>query len=210
MTRTKEIQREIKNLLNSKLTGENVSAIEEWNIAKNSNDDLNFKTHYSPRVDVAAGPFMINRGTPVELEKLNNAFNDNKILIEEIKSNGETFNDLNQSNNPTISTRSNNFSYNENPRCLIAIEIEHSGQGKHLIGDITNASILGKIGLIVPTTEAKYRSFQRIMKYLEFAQTNEKMRNNVFNNIILIKSEKLIETLERFQNNSTSIEVHNE
>ena len=124
---------------------------------------------------------MINYATDEEKQKLTVAFNKNEILIKKIIEKGETF---------------NNFSYNKNPRCLIAIEIETSGTRKHMIGDITNASILGKIGLIVPTTFDKYKAFNKIMKYLEFAQTNGKIKNNVFKNIILIKHEDLISLLE--------------
>ena len=88
------------------------------------------------------------------------------------------------------------FTYNKNPRCMIAIEIETSGSRKHMIGDLVNASILGKIGLIVPTNDEKYKAFVKIMKYLEFAQENDKMSNNVFKNIVLIKSDDLINLLE--------------
>lgn len=184
MTATIEIQNKIQELFNTNLIGEESSAVKEWDVAKDSNDDYNRQMHYAPRVDVAISPFMINYVTDEEKRKLTIAFNSNHILIERIKEKGETF---------------NNFEYNNNPRCLIAVEIETSGTRKHLVGDITNASILGTVGLIVPTNEKNYRAFKRIMNYLEFAQTNGKMSNNVFKNIILIKSEDLISLLEESQ-----------
>ena len=181
MTNTSEIQTKIKDLLNEKLIGEEVSAEKEWDVAHNSQDDYNRQIHYAPRVDIAVRPFMINYLTNPEFARLRSAFIANKELIEKIIETGESF---------------TNFEYNRNPRCLIAIEIETSGTRKHLIGDITNASILGRVGIIVPTNEKNYDAFKRIMNYLEFAQVNGKMSGNVFRNIVLIKADDLINLLE--------------
>lgn len=181
MTETKRIQEEIKNLLNQKLKGEGVSAEKEWSISKESSDDFDRRKDYTPIVDIAVKPFMVNYITPAEKEKIDNAFNLNQELIEKIKAGGKTF---------------ENFRYNQNPRCLIAIEIEDSGSRKHLMGDIINASILGKMGIVVPTNNKKYIAFQRIMAYLDFAQKNEKMNGNVFKNIVLIKPEEFMEILK--------------
>jgi hypothetical protein len=187
MTQTKEIQTKIKILLNSKFRGEGVFVKEEWNVAKDSHDDLDYNVHYSPRVDIAMGPFMVNIRTDSEIIKLTRAFTKNKVLMEKIKENGKCF---------------DNFDYGNNPRCLIAIEIESSGSTKHLIGDIINASIIGKLGLIVPTNDKNFERFDRIMKYLKFAQNVGKMNNLEFRNIVLIKSEQLISILENFNSNN--------
>ena len=181
MTETKAIQEEIERLLNQKLIGEDVLAKKEWKVTKERTDDYDSKINYAPLIDVGVGPFLINYLTYQEKEKLEKAFMENKGLIEKLKQQGEIF---------------ENFSYNKNPRCLIAIEVETSGSRKHLIGDITNASIFGKIGLIVPTNDKNYKAFKRIMSYLEFAQKNEKISQNIFKNIVLIKSKDLIELLK--------------
>lgn len=181
MTETKAIQQEIKDLLNSRLLGNNVVVKKEWNPAKDATDNYNRQIQYTPLVDVAVGPFMINYVTPEEKEKFEEVNEANRALLELIIREGETF---------------DNFRFNENPRCLIAIEIETSGSKKHLVGDITNASILGKIGLIVPTNDKNYKSFKRIMEYLDFAQRNDKVSKNLFKNIVLIKSKNLIELLK--------------
>jgi len=181
MTNTKQIQRRIVNLLSQKLRGEEIEIQEEWNVAKNRTDDFDRNSLYAPRVDIAISPFMINYITDEEKRKLDTAFESNKVLIKKIIENGEKF---------------EQFRYNKNPRCLIAVEVETSGSKKHHVGDITNSSILGKIGLIVPTNVKSYTTFKRIMAYLDFAQRNNKINNNVFKNIILIKSEELIKLLK--------------
>lgn len=183
MTETKQIQKEITGLLNKKLYGNNVSAKEEWDVSKNSGDEYSSREIYAPRVDIAVSPYITGILTSEEINKLENAYIQNKNLIEEIKKKGETFSD---------------FRYNKNPRCLITIEIETSGSRKHLLGDIANASILGKVGLIVPTNDKNYNSFRRIMNYLEFAQTKEKISENIFKNIILIRHSDLIDILKEF------------
>lgn len=181
MTDTKKIQQEIETLLNQKLRGENILAKKEWKVTKEHTDGYDSKLLYAPVIDIGVGPFLVNRVSYSENEKMERAFSDNKRLIEQIKSEGETLGD---------------FEYNQNPRCLIAIEVETSGSRKHLIGDIANASIFGKIGLIVPTNDANYKAFKKIIEFLKFAQENKKMHERVFNNIILIKSKKLIELLK--------------
>ena len=180
MTETKQIQGEITNLFNEKLKG-GISAKKEWRVTKERTDGYDGKLLYAPIIDIGIEPFLIHYVTPLEKSKLEKAFSENKILIEKIKRRGKIFDE---------------FEPNMNPRCLIAIEIETSGSRKHLLGDIINASIFGKIGLIVPTNEKNFKSFERIMEYLQFAQKNKKIKNKVLNNVILIKSDELIEVLK--------------
>jgi len=180
MTNTRIIQDKIAKLFSQKLRGE-AKVEKEWNVARNRADNYNPQILYAPRLDVAISPFMINYVNDEEIRRLENAFEANKQLIEKIKEERVTF---------------EKFEYNRNPRCLIAVEIEATGSRKHHLGDIANASILGKIGLIVPMNEKSYRIFHRIMKYLEFAQKNNKTSNNIFKNIVLITSDELVRLLE--------------
>ena len=85
---------------------------------------------------------------------------------------------------------------NKNPRCLIAIEIEASGTTKHRLGDMVNASLLGKVGIIVPLTEKILNSFLRIADFFHHAECTEKMPPGVFKNILIIKHDKFEEVLD--------------
>ena len=173
---TIEIQNKIKELFESK----SFVAINEWDVAKNATDEYT-RSLYSPRVDLAIGPFNINGDIENNNSSINRFILDNSILITKIKEKGYYF---------------ENFDENKNPRCTIAIEIESSGSRKHMLGDIANASILGKIGLVVPTSIKKYQQFVKIMEFLKFAQSNKKINEVIFNNVIIIKSDDLIEILE--------------
>ena len=58
--------------------------------------------------------------------------------------------------------------FNENARCLICIEIEESGGRKHCIGNLVNASALGRIGLLIARNETVLRTFLRQRAYLHY------------------------------------------
>lgn len=119
MTETKFLQEEIETLLNKKLNG--VKAKREWKVTNNRTDGYDPKLLYAPILDIGVEPFLIKRVSPEETQKLDIAFERNKLLIEKIIHEGATFEE---------------FEYNYNPRCLIAIEIETSGSKKHLIKTI--------------------------------------------------------------------------
>lgn len=53
-------------------------------------------------------------------------------------------------------------------RCLIAVEVEYSGIEKHFLGDIVNASALGRVGFLRGANNAALRTFLRLLKYLGF------------------------------------------
>lgn len=83
---------------------------------------------------------------------------------------------------------------NNNPRCMLAIEIEHSGSSKHMLGNIANVSILGAIGIVIPFNEKKLALCKRIKKYVTFA-TEVKKIQDIFENVLIIRKEKFIGVL---------------
>ena len=95
----------------------------EWRSASGATDVFSADVRrYAPRVDLAVGPYNTSNGrVRMSLDMLPNSMHP-------------WFEDL---------------ATNENPRCLLAIEIVYSGSAKHMLGDLLNASALGLYGLVV-------------------------------------------------------------
>lgn len=116
---------------------------------------------YSPAIDIAVGPFatehryglryaeLLEETRPF-IERLIAAHNDNVEDQEERAS----FNAI--------------ANFNENARCFIGIEIENSGSKKHCIGDLVNASALGRVGILVAWSDRVLRTFLRQRVYLKY------------------------------------------
>ncbi len=118
---------------------------------------------YSPRLDVAVGPFSVDEGT------LGNQYDglirDNLGFFQELVRHhdlnvqgfdaGEASGDLDQVGY-----------HNWNARCLIAVEVENAGSRKHLMGSAVNASSLGRVGLAIGWDEDRVRRFIRMRRYL--------------------------------------------
>lgn len=179
---TKLLLEELENIFSKELV------VPEWNASKDSADDFNNREYYAPRVDIAVGPFNINR----ELEKNNTNFNglvDNNISLlqklYEISHLGE--------NHEYISFQDFISTLNPNPRCFIAIEIENTKDAKRSLGDIVNASVMGKVGIVVPLGEDKYKLFYKIKKYFHYLEQVGKLEGN-FRNVLIIEGNKFLET----------------
>ena len=109
----------------------------EWSIWENSKDAWKRRSAYAPRLDLALGPFNLtatNKDRDIEIIK--DAAN-NPLILETIQK-GQADNQ--------------NWRYNANPRCLLAVEIEFSGSSKHILGDYTNASMMGYLGIVISST----------------------------------------------------------
>jgi hypothetical protein len=97
---------------------------------------------YSPKVDVAVGPFAYRDERYVQeynrLSKVSCGFLNN--LLNLFRENSKDFSF--QTAIPTNYVILNNV--NPNARCFMAIEIEKSGTRKHRLGDVVNACSLGR------------------------------------------------------------------
>jgi len=162
----KRAQIELKELFSEKFGRTNVKT--EWRSNAGAEDWLRFGDIYAPRPDIAIGPFNIEEGT--NISQINNVFNQQMIF----------FNQLGISN----------FSFSINPRCLIAIEIENSNKGKYMLGNIINASLLGKIGIILTLREEFYNVAKSICNYLNGAFERKKIGCNP-SNIAIMRYEEL-------------------
>lgn len=160
----------------------------EWNASKNSEDDFNNRDYYAPRVDIAIGPFNTNRDLDRNNIKFNSLIQKNIPLLQklyELSHLGENHEYINF--HDFIST------LNLNPRCFIAIEIENTKDAKRSLGDIVNASVMGKVGIVIPLGEDKYKLFYKIKKYFHYLERVGKLNGN-FRNILIIEGSKLLDS----------------
>src|SRR3989338_1211827 len=160
----KEYQEGIYNSLKEVFGEELVE--KEWNVAKNSRDDLTRKM-YCPRIDIAVGPFRIDGTTNFQNPQMDQELERHRFFVERLFQNSE-------SHGGNLDDFLGNR--NENPRCFLAIEIEGSGSRKHMLGDVANASIIGSIGIIIPFNEKKLKQFKKIKGYITFATDAGKIR----------------------------------
>lgn len=145
----------------------------EWSVTKNATDVFSVPV-YGPRVDVAVGPFNIEKGNKIDEIKTvfkNKAPQKLKNYIE-----------------------SNNLSENANPRCVLAIEVVFSGSSKHILGDITNASMMGLYGFVV-ASNSKFNKLKRIFEYSKVIKQVGKAPKGLFSNVCVISEEMFLELL---------------
>lgn len=121
----------------------------EWQIVRDATDVLSERDlHYCPCLDYAIGPFNID-----------GYVDNNKIRIqEEYRNNQHIFERLQSIDRRIIQ--------NDNPRCLVAIELERSTGPKHRMGSIINASAMGKVGVVIGLGPSAHRSLIRIREFL--------------------------------------------
>jgi len=147
------------------------NVIEEWDIAKDSQDALQRGLQYCPRIDFAIRPLNIDRNFSNNLTLINQAYGEYRPLLNELAERG---------------LRCSRSSTNENPRCFLAIEHENKTSTKHRLGSLINVGAIGKFGIIVAENLKVYRSYNRILRYLEFLQENRKLAE-IQNNFAVIE-----------------------
>ena len=179
---TKEYQNSIYPLLQNKLEGLHIK--DEW---------TSFSGHknlYSPRVDIAVGPFSMGFGENQTYEYNRLIQDDNiksflkSLYDSHIDNIGDEF--LNEITIPDFEFVLNK---NQNARCFLALEIENRNSKKHIMGSIINAASLGRIGIGVAYTDKTLRTFIRILNYLGFLKRVEKNTYDTTNFLIVTKEQ---------------------
>ncbi|MCR8843431.1 hypothetical protein NQ117_07025 [Paenibacillus sp. SC116] len=155
---------------------------------------------YSPRIDVAVGPFATH-------ERLGNCY-DQMIHYPRSELFFRKLVDYNRINLEMYDGFVEGSSFeeirylNHNARCLMAIEIENHVSRKHLMGGAINASALGRFGVVLPWTNEKLRAIVKLVRYLRYLRYAEK---NTFDttNLLIITKEQMDRAIEEalFQEN---------
>ncbi|MDA9474704.1 hypothetical protein XI03_09335 [Bradyrhizobium sp. CCBAU 65884] len=152
----------------------------EWSVRTDATDKVFDRSTYAPRLDIAVGPFNVTRERK----------HDDLASIDDY------------GRHPFIRwlrtevERQNHggFYLNPNPRCLLAIELEYSTSSKHILGGITNASLLGAIGVIVGPA-AYIAKIQRIAQYAARLRQIEKAHDDMFANIACFPEDEFLRLL---------------
>jgi len=155
------------------------NVFKEWDVAKNS-EDAYTRELYCPRVDFGVGPFNVDANIDYNNRLIEESLRKYKRLLELLKSRSDM--------------KDRALEPNENPRCFIVIEVENKNSRKHRMGSLINASALGKIGIIVASSDQVFSSFVKIRKYLEFLERVRKTRSAP-ENVIIITRENFLKSL---------------
>ncbi len=155
----------------------------EWSIWKDAKDRWRNRQSYAPRLDIAVGPFNLTSENRHRDTTAIRGFERHPVISHLIE----------------IGREQNNgdFNYNINPRCLLAIEIEFSGSSKHILGNFTNASMMGLIGLVIGPVE-KYAKISRVGDYFRTVRELEKAPPELFSNTVHMECEEFSELLQSY------------
>ena len=163
---------------------ENLDVVNEWVAFRGMN------YQYSPRVDIAVGPFSVAPG-PNRTEEYNQIIqrpvvNDflRCIYDAHIENIGDEW--LNEINIPEFVLL---IRKNKNARCLMSIEIENTSTKKHIMGSMINAASLGRVGIGVAYNESVLRTFVRMLNYMGFLKRVEKNTYDTTNFLIVTKDQ---------------------
>lgn len=179
----KDYQLQLKSMLDQIFPKDDIRV--EWSSMNDERD----RTLYSPRLDVAVGPFATS-------ERLENIYDDminsrkSRILLTKLieynKINLEVYDNFIEA---VDYERIRYLNYNS--RCFLAIEIENNVSRKHLMGGVMNAGALGRIGIMIPWTPEKLRAMVKAVRYIGYLKYAEKNTFSTDNLIIVTKDQML-------------------
>jgi len=189
--------REYQNTLKIELERifNNIEIISEWRTR------INQFNLYSPRLDLALGPFAISSQEVLNYNRLQEDFRDfiNHLILLHNQNLREIYHNFIEKDFYDV------VNSNINARCFIAIEIENKGSRKHYLGSVINASSLGRIGICIGFSEETFRALVKLEGYFNFLKNAEK---NTFNtkNVLILKRDQFLDYIKQVDtNNSSSI-----
>ncbi|OKP85954.1 hypothetical protein A3842_07155 [Paenibacillus sp. P3E] len=142
---------------------------------------------YSPRLDLAVGPFAIEES----YESLYNEMVYEPTIFHFLSRLQEAHaQNLERNSHMHTPELERKLFMNPNARCLLSIEIENAVSQKHMLGAIVNASALGRLGILIPWNERKLRAFIRALNYLGFLKSVGK-NNFDMTNIFIVTKEQI-------------------
>ena len=142
---------------------------------------------YSPRLDIAVGPFATNRRFIQEYDDLMQASRNFIVQLIDFH-----IGNIRRFDNPNYDLSFDQLkSKNYNSRCLLAIEVENVTSPKYIIGSAVNASALGRVGIFIAWTPPKLKQYIKLRKYLEFLASVEKNTFDTTNLLILDRNQFL-------------------
>ncbi len=164
-----------QNRITEKLREYFLEVEKEWSVTRGATDILSTnKKRYAPRLDVAVGPFSVSVGN--KENKIKNTF-DHKAP-----------------RNLRRFIESSMLQENSNPRCMLAIEVVFSGSSKHILGDITNASMMGLYGFVVASSST-FKKVNRIFEYVKIIKQVGKAPSELFSNVCVVSDEEFLKLL---------------
>jgi len=155
----------------------------QFSIDTNASDVFTSDAGYLPRLDLAIGPYNVTTDRERNAENIMAAANNS--FIREII---------------TIAADQNSqFIENKNPRCLLSIEIEFSGSSKLIMGDFTNAGMMGHVGLIIGPSEGDMmKRIICVQDYVKTLRNLDKAPPTLFMNVACLDGHKFLQILQRF------------
>jgi len=146
---------------------------------------------YSPRIDIAVGPFSVVDGTNLE-QLYDDLFIGSSGLLTSLVdlhlcNLGLVNNDFtNETRDRLIFQKMERLQgTNRNSRCFLAVEIENKVSRKHLMGGAINCSVLGRIGVAIGYTPKMFKAFLNLYRYFEYLRNVGKNTFDTSNLVIV-------------------------
>jgi hypothetical protein len=185
--------KEYQSILKNKLSG----VFTELEIKKEWRADVSQFNLYSPRLDIAIGPFAINEGLKDQYDSLQIKYG--RFIHGIINMHNSNLKSVYGNYNCRDLFSAQNTNYN--PRCFIAIEIENNVSRKHLIGGAINASALSRFGLFIAYNAEKFKAMKKLEGYFNFLSEVKKNTFNT-NNLFILYQEQFSDFIDTYLSNT--------